>query len=1539
MKKETEKLSLLSRWKNREKKNDILNRIEKAPDGINIPLSHGQKRLWFLQQLYPKNAFYNYSETYTFSGQLIDAVLTDSFNRVYKDHDILRTTYHIENGEIFQRINNDTEVKIEVHDLSYLSFEDSKIESQKIIETNANAYFDLTKCPLVRAALIKLNPKTSILQITMHHIITDKWSMGIFREDLASYYRELSLKQGTTEKRSAIQYTDYALWQSKNEINRDGLNYWKNKLVGDIPFLNLPTDYKRPLHPTFKGATSFTQTYSKEHSLKLLLLSKQLETTPYVLMLSLYYVFLYRNSEQTDILIGSPVTNRDQKVLENLIGFFNETIILRTNIEPRISFKELVNKVHLNTLAAFEHKNIPFDKLVKELNVERSLSLNPFFQAMFLFHSVPENPFFDTNLSLTHTWYDSKVSKFDLTLYIAEEKGILSSTFEYSSDIFHESTINRFQDYFKSLIENVIINPNQSISGIPMLSDTEKKLLLNQENSISNNFTEFTRIHNIIEDIAKKHPNNSALTFEEHSITYKELNEKANHVAQELLKDSTTKNNIVGLCIDRSLDMIVGLLGILKAGYAYLPIDPEYPTQRIEFILKDAKVDNIVTKRSLLNLFDEFQVNPILMDTLNYSKDSLDSELPIVKETDLAYVIYTSGSTGHPKGVPITHKNIINSTGGRLDFYNENPSAFLLMSSISFDSSKAGIFWTLCTGGNLVITEKRIEQDLEQIANIIEQHKISHTLMLPSLYQVILENIETSKLKSLTTVMVAGEACSKSLCKTHFEIMPSVSLYNEYGPTEASVWCIAHKIEKEDLEKEQIPIGKPVANAQIYLLDSNKNKVPFGTSGEIYIGGEGLSKGYLNRPDLTNTVFTENPFNQNQKLYKTGDLAKYRNDGAIEFLGRIDQQIKIRGYRVELDDIENTINKSALVEKSVVIVKQDEEKSKRLIAYLKPNDSFDENQVKLQLKEELPDYMIPSSFVLIDEIPLLPNGKIDKKSLSLIEVISKPKDGNPIEKPKNDIEQKLLEIWKNILNINELSTNDNFFEIGGDSILSIQIIAKARKLGVSIAPNQLFEHQTISELAMFISYTSDTNPINEAMVTGKVPVTPIQEWFFDSHKTAPEFWNQIFTIKDLPKTSNQNSIKKITKNIIETHDALRSTFYFDHKKWNSLILKPEEIDAYTLVDISSEVPSNYDSKIESTLKHIQESMSLEKGTLFKCVYIETGDISKNSIILIAHHLVIDFVSWQIILNNYTDAIFKGEFINHDSRTASIKTWGNYLLEFSKSVTIADELDYWEKQVSAKNTFIQDLKVNLPICEKDVTSISLEIDKETTQNLTDKANNAYSTKVDELILSALIETLGKWTKSKTISLALERHGRETNMTDINLSNTVGWFTAFFPRTFDFEPNSDIESKIMATKEQMRNIPNGGIGYGLLRYLTPHLESATYPEIIFNFLGKQNTGEYNIEFASNGTRHPLSERHHLFEINALIKNGMLSIDWSYGNKLFDAKTMTSLMDDFYTSLRDIVNHCLNVENIKYTPSDFPDAELNQDDLDSLLDNIDF
>ncbi|MFS4481478.1 amino acid adenylation domain-containing protein [Hyunsoonleella sp. 2307UL5-6] len=1533
MKEDKTKVSLLDRWKSKEKREKLPNTVNIAPVDAKVPLSYGQKRLWFLQHMYPKNVFYNLSESYTFEGILNIKNLKECLNAFVDKHQVLKSYYPTEDGTPIFKINNKITPNFTVEDFTNYNIKERQSRLKSYMDKQANFNFNLSSSPLFKGSIIKVEETKHILLLTFHHIITDQWSMAILKNEIANNYKQLSEGIPINSKANLISFKDYAYWQNKHQTFEKQIAYWKQKLSGNIPVLALPIDYKRPKTPSYKGENLVLK-FDKETSHKILNTAKTLEVTPFILFLSAYYLLLNTFTNQDDIVIGTPIANRNSSQLENVFGLFIDTIVLRTSIDKSFTLQEFITNVKHVFAEALTHKDIPFDVIVKSLNIERSLSVNPLFQTMFVYSSKSQSPSFGEHLELiNHSNYITKVSKFDITLFVTEAHGEISSHFEYATDLFEENTINRFQNYLKLTLEYIVENINNTINNITSLTPADKVLLDKNNTPKTNLLKKHSGIHHCIEAIATTYPDAIALSFENTSITYKTLNEKANSIAHELLKSTSKNNKIVALCVDRSLDMIIGMLGILKSGCAYLPVDPDYPTQRIEFMLKDAKVDTVVTQHTLNNLFEAFDANALVIDKIDYSKNNTQIGLPIVKETDLAYIIYTSGSTGQPKGVPITHKNIINSTGGRLNFYDKNPSAFLLMSSISFDSSKAGIFWTLCTGGNLVITKKRIEQDIIKIANTIAQYDISHTLMLPSLYHIILNNVESNKLKSLNTVVVAGEACTPSLCDTHFKILPKSSLYNEYGPTEASVWCIAHKIVPEDIDKKSVPIGKPVANAKIYILDTDNKEVPFGVVGEIYVGGQGLSNGYLNRPDLTKKAFIDNLPYPKERLYKTGDLGKYRNDGSIDFLGRVDQQIKIRGYRVELDDIENTLNKNILVKQSVVLVTHNEGKPKRLIAYIKPETEFDEQKLKHSLKNILPDYMVPSSFIRVDEIPLLPNGKVDKTALSKIEVVSKLNETQPVEKPKNDIEQKLLDIWKDILDIKLLSTTDNFFEVGGDSITSIQIIAKARKAGIAIAPNQLFEHQSIAELAMFVSLENNDLKKNYDIVIGEIPLSPIQKWFFETHKLVPNYWNQAFKIKDLPTTFNEKTLKDITTYIVKTHDALRLSFYKVQEKWKAKVLKPDSIDAFKVIDISRESSSNYNTIIETKLKTIQSNTSLEFGSLFKCIYFKTETIATDIIVLLAHHLVIDFVSWQIIINSYTDAIQHKKFSTPNAKTASIKTWNNHITDLANSKTILKEVNFWESQTSIKPVFLKEDQVNEPIQQKDVSVIKYNIENYITSNILNKANNTYSTKTDELLLTAIIEAISKHTKRKNITIALERHGRETQHTAIDLSNTVGWFTSFYPKRFNNDITTSIASKIIATKEDMRRIPNGGIGYGILRYLTSKLSTTYAPEIVFNFLGKQNTGDSSIEFISKNTIHPLTERQYPLEINALIKNGILEISWIYANTIIKEDVILSLIADFNETLKAIVTHCLDTKP-KYTPSDFPEVNLKQEELDTII-----
>ncbi len=1069
MKNETKNGSLLDTWKNREKKTVNRSRISKAPAGAVVPLTSGQQRLWFLQRLLPDNPVYNYAESFIFKGELNEAALEHSLRRVFAENRILRAFYPYEYGSPVQVIDEASEVELRRFDLSAIPKVDREKQKLAILMSDAKRHFNLDEFPLVRTALIKLTNMEHVFLLTMHHIIFDKWSMDLFIKELAAYYVAYSNNREVEKKdATSLQFADYAFWRKNRELDASQMAYWKKKLGGEIPLLALPTDYPLPANPSYKG-TSYRTKFSSDLSKRVLDLSKKMETTPYVLLLSVYYILLYKYSGQKDILVGSPISLRNDTAFENIMGFFDETVVLRTSLPSEITFSNLVKQVRMTVLEAFSNTDISFEALVKALSPKRSLSVNPFFRVMFIYHSVTEVSSFGPELQLSHSFFNPGVSKFDLTLYVANENGLLSTGFEYATDIFEESTIIQFQEHLRLLLETISAEPNQKIADITMLTKREKAIFLETPNPVQSNISSYTGVHHIIELVAKTRPDKTAVTFDGVSISYETLIRKAEIIAAALLAKIKKNNETVVLCAERSIDMIVGMLGILKAGCAYLPIDPNYPSERLDFILEDAKAAIILTQHSLTPIFDGSGKELVLIDTVQKTDTTTLVTMPQVNGDANAYIIYTSGSSGQPKGVPITHNNIINSTAGRLDFYPNNPDAFLLLSSISFDSSKAGIFWTLCTGGNLIITENRIEQDISKIGDLIQEHSVTHTLMLPSLYKLILEHGDVSNLGSLNTVMVAGEACVPGVVDLHFKKLPDARLYNEYGPTEACVWCMAHRVEKEDGSKG-VPIGKPVAGSAIYLLNETMTLVPYGAIGEIFIGGPGISRGYINKPELSEASFVPNPFNQNgvDRLYRTGDLGRYRKDGAIEFLGRADQQVKIRGYRIELEELEKVLLSDSSITDAVAMVHEsDSENTPRLVAYVVANSTYDADVVKRSLKSKIPDYMIPSRLIVVDAFPVLPNAKVDTKALRDLGTSRDQKEPDKDDLPTNAIEKKLVGIWEDVLNFAPIGVHDNFFEIGGDSILSIQVIAKARASGMLLTPNQFFEYQTIAEVADF----------------------------------------------------------------------------------------------------------------------------------------------------------------------------------------------------------------------------------------------------------------------------------------------------------------------------------------------------------------------------------------------------------------------------------------------------------------------------------------
>lgn len=1253
----------LKKWLARKKKTVKAPGIPKMPENTPIPLSRGQQRLWLLQQLYPDNPFYQYAHSYRFKGALNVALLLESFQVVAQRHTILRTNFREENNQLIQHIQEDTTIPTEVIDLQHLTKEEQNQAIQSIRHETTQKTFDLSQDVLVRLTVLVLEEKEHLILLSIHHIIGDRWSLQVLNKEWATAYQTLSQRNNTNTTPLEIQYADYAHWQQSQAEKPQDLAYWMENLAGELPVLALPTDKPRPVRPTFQGLTT-TKAFSGELSKQIKDLSKSHNVTPYAFLLAAYQILLYRYSGQDDIIIGTPFTNRDKVALEKLIGFFNETLVLRANLSDDPTFVDLIAQVKKNTTKAFLHKNTPFDTLVKALKPARNGTANPLFQVMFLYNTFHETPSFGEGLVVEEKIVDLGVSKFDLTLFVTDTGKNLTATFEYATDLFRAETIERMHQHLDMLLKSIVQNPLQKISTFPILVEKEKQKILVDWNKTAIEIPTNISILSLFEEQVTANPDTVCVVFEKKQLTYQQVNERANAIAYSLCSKGVTTNMPVGLYTKRSVDMLVGIVAILKAGGAYVPLDPEYPAERIEYMLEDAAVRVVLTQTDLQEDLAKNRGEALTFDTaISIGKNKKYKPIQAHRQ-DLAYIIYTSGSTGKPKGVPITHGNLIHSTTARFHFYKKQPTAFLLMSSFSFDSSVVGLFWTLISGGTLIIPKKRIEQDIHGLANLIAKHNISHTLMLPSLYDLLLTHAPKEKLQSLDTIMVAGEACTSTVINRHFKTLPTAKLYNEYGPTEATVWCTAHEIKPSDVNG-LIPIGRPIPNVQNYILDQHQQPVPIGVAGELCIGGAGLSPGYWQRAALTEEKFIEVSFykNQHTRLYRTGDLARYRNDGVIEFLGRVDQQVKIRGYRIELDEIKAVLQQQKGIREAVVTV-QAESHQQRLLAYITREKNFDKNNLKTDLKAQLPNYMVPSVIVELDEFPRLPNGKINRKALP------KPNENDVIQQgtyevPQTKLEKQLTEIWEEALNIRPIGRLDNFFEIGGDSILSIQIIAKSRDANLSLTANQLFETQTIAALAAAIESTNHSTDKSISihdlpkLEQDFYPLSFMQQAFLMHHLQGGEDQGFLQLEFSLKGNINKKLWEVAWQQTVQRHAVLRTSM-----EWGGIEQPIQRIHETNKLNWQyldwSDLSTTQQTEKLTVFRAEDKSQALDLAAvpMMRLTLIELAE-NKSLLFWTCHHILVDGWSGGIILKDVL-AFYQSAQENRPLASMPLPTYADFL---------------------------------------------------------------------------------------------------------------------------------------------------------------------------------------------------------------------------------------------------------------------------------------
>ena len=1311
-------------------------KIENIPLEEYYELSHAQQRLWILCEMEKDFYTYNLPSIIEVKEPLDKDILEKAFNALLLRHESLRTNFIIINNTPKQII---TPYKYQI------------LEQIENIEQEAKKVFDLQKDVLIEMKIID----TKTLFLNMHHIISDGWSMNVLTKELSELYSEFKENKPSALKPLKIDYKDYSNWHNTLLKNQEYVaqekNYWLGSLE-EYQKLNFPTDF--PIKRSFVGKkVSFLYNMQKINTF----IQKDML---FAFLVTLTNILLAKYSNQEDILIGIPVANRENELLFEQIGFYVNTLPLRVKLESQKSFQENLTVVKKTILEVLTHQNYPFDMIVNDMKEEKELSRNPLFNIL----TVLQNR--EHNLFSSYKEFDNESSKFDLTFNYEEVGENLELTLEYNTNLFKSATIERLLLNLETFISS--LEPTKLLKDLEILSHEEKAVLT----SFNNTKIEYPKDKTIVqlfENQVLQTPNNIAVIYEDAQLTYEQLNKKANQLAHKLLYEhNIIPDDLVAISLERSLEMIIGIMGILKSGAAYLPIDPSYPKERIEYLMQNSGAKTLLYKEDIANLEDYEDSNP---------KTNL-------TPTNLAYVIYTSGSTGNPKGVMIEHRGAINRIEWMQKEYNLKSDDIILQKTpYSFDVSVWELLLPLMHGVKQVIAKPEGHKDNNYLVELIKKESITFLHFVPSMLSAMLFTNGLQNCSSVKNIVCSGEALPLQTVEEFYRTIKHITLHNLYGPTEASI-DVTSFICPRDTKLHSIPIGKPIANTQLYILDANQTQLPLGAIGELYIGGVGLARGYLNQPDLTSQKFINHSIHG--RIYKSGDLAKYHDDGNIEYLGRVDDQVKIRGFRIELGEIENAIASYETIVKNVVVVKDEQ-----LVAYV----IGESKDLRDYLYTKLPSHMIPSYIIEVEHFAVTSNGKLDKKALPNPKDIQREKE---IISASSQNEKMLLEIFQEVLNVENISVDDNFFFIGGDSIKAIQIISKLNSLGFALEIKDMFYHPTIHALSQILDHES-IEILDQSKVVGRFKLIPIQKFFIENFKDINHF-NQYLVLES--KTAlDFETLKSAFLDVIEHHDVLRSRFEIQEGEFVQII-EPSTI--FELEHIFSK------ENMDAIIKEANSSFDITKGGLLKAILFE-----RDTLFITAHHLIMDGISLRLLIEGIENRV-QGKKL--PQKTSSFQEWSEAIYDYAHSNKI--NKDYW---IHKKPYKIFDTKIEAKVANKEQLKFTIE------KSL---INKDY--KLSSILLLAFAKALYQRTNKNKFSVIMEGHGRE-DVLGLNISRTIGWFTTLFLSNIEYA-EANITTQLESIENSIELLHNG-FDYGILQYiLEQNLEFE--PEIAFNYLGEVN-----------------------------------------------------------------------------------------------------
>jgi amino acid adenylation domain-containing protein/non-ribosomal peptide synthase protein (TIGR01720 family) len=1528
----------------------IPDRIRRRDDpAAPADLSFAQRQIWFMHQVRPP---FTPPSVVELDGELDVGALRTAFTDVVDRHEALRTVVEVHDGVPKQRVLPPAEVPLPVQDLRGSTPADQEAEVARVAREQTYRPFDLTRDLMLRLRLIRLADRRHLLLLTTSHMAMDAWSFGVLVRELGALYAAATAGSPSPLPPLPIQYADFAAWQHerlRGDRLAEHLAYWRGHLGEQPPRLELPADRARPEGQARSGA-SHDRPVPADLMRRVKQLADRENATVFMVMVAAVAAVLHRSTGQPDLVLGSTSANRNRAETEALIGNFVNTLALRVDASGDPTFRELLARVRRAALGAHEHQDLPFAKLVQELQPNRDLSQAPLVQMVVNYDNTPHAEMNHAGLRLRLRPVHMDVVHFDLTLTVSAAPERTAATWEYNTDVFDAETIHRLAERWESVLAQAVAAPEVRVDDVELLTPADHRDLT-AWNDTAAELPE-TTIHELVSRQAARTPDAPAVTLAGATLSYAELDERANRLAHHLRDLGVTTGTLVGICVDRSPELAVAILGVLKAGGAYVPLDPDYPGRRLATLLADAAAPVLLTRQHLADRLPPHEARVVALDTgwAEIARHPATAPEPQARPGDLAYVIYTSGSTGTPKGVQVEHRSLVGYALAAIDAFDLVPEDRILQfASLGFDVLVEELFPAWLAGATVVMVPQRVLSGGAAFERLIREERLTLFELPTSFWHEWVQTLAESGAAlpdQLRLVIVGGERVLPDRLERWQRT--GIALTHVFGLTETTVTTTTFRVPAgagPDV-RQNLPVGRPWRNMRVHVLDERMRPVPVGVRGELYIGGVGVARGYLNRPELTRQRFVPDPFAAEPgcRLYRTGDLVRLRHGGDLEFIGRIDTQVKIRGHRIEPAEVEAALAAHPRLRELVVVAREDTPGDRRLVAYVVPVTGHDPDAGELRrfLEPLLPAPLIPSIFVTLDALPVTPHGKLDRAALPAPDG-NRPRLAEDFVAAKGEAESVLARIWAEVIGLDRVGVHDNFFEIGGDSILGIQIVNRAQAAGLRLTAMDIFQYPTVAQLAARTTAgaaaAADAGPR-----TGPFPLLPLQRWFFGRRRPAPQHWTMPVALR-MRAGYSPELVQQALDLLLRHHDGLRQRFAEESDGTvTGRVAEPGEPFPFEVCDLSGVAAGERGRRFAEIADALQTRLDLRDGPLARAALVRLGGDEADRLLVTAHHLIVDGVSWRILLADFVAlcaALDRGGPASLPPAATSFIGWARWLDRYTASPELAAQADHWK---AVHGSAAAALPVDLPHGRAhnlagSAEVVTAELGADLTDDLLHQTSAAYHTRINDLLLAALGRALARWTGEPGHLIDLEAHGRQ-DADGIDLSRTVGWFTAVYPVFLYTPADEDPATAVKRIKEHLRAVPAGGVGYPALRQSGALPAPAVEPEVAFSYFGQldrvagPDAPLAPADDPAGTAEDPRAERTHLLEISGEVRDGRLRLGCRYGGRTHRRERVQRLLDDYVAELTALVEHSRAETPAALTPSDFPQARLSQSALDNFL-----